>query len=151
MESLGIATDEIQQYTRTMAEILALIHWVANIHGNDIEFVLAPPRHDMPAPSSPMRSNILGEHAMWVLDFDLCRKMTMDLKGVEQAVVAFWGNDPYYPRPQTEPFLCAALFESSEGEMRRVLSQKFIEEVEKEGERRREQRKGLKAMPTHEC
>ena len=25
--------------------------------------------------------------------------MTLDAKGVEQAVAAFFGNDPYYPRP----------------------------------------------------
>jgi hypothetical protein len=36
---------------------------------------------------------------MWILDFDLCRDLTLDEKGIEQASNAFWGNDPYYPRP----------------------------------------------------
>ncbi|UKZ78335.1 hypothetical protein TrVFT333_006071 [Trichoderma virens FT-333] len=38
-------------------------------------------------------------HTMWILDFDLCRDLTLDEKGIEQASNAFWGNDPYYPRP----------------------------------------------------
>ncbi|KAJ6021508.1 zinc finger protein [Penicillium herquei] len=94
MESLGITINDIQQYTRAMAEILALMHWVGKIDGNDIEFVLAPPRHDIPSATSSIRSNVLGEHVMWVLDFDLCRNMTMDLKGVEQAVAAFGAMIP---------------------------------------------------------
>ncbi|EKV10734.1 hypothetical protein PDIG_24160 [Penicillium digitatum PHI26] len=30
-----------------------------------------------------MEYNALGDHSIWVLDFDLCRRMTMDSKGVE--------------------------------------------------------------------
>lgn len=103
MESLGITTNNIHQYARMMAETLAVMHWIGEIDGNDIEFVLAPPDEDESGLSSPQtKSSVLGDHTMWVLDFDLCRKMTMDLEGVQQAVAAFWGNDPYYPRPDKD-------------------------------------------------
>ncbi|KAL9473480.1 hypothetical protein ACSS6W_007860 [Trichoderma asperelloides] len=42
---------------------------------------------------------ILGPHAIWILDFDLCRDLTLDESCIEQACNAFWGNDPWYPRP----------------------------------------------------
>lgn len=34
-----------------------------------------------------------------MLDFDLCRDMSMDEDGVKQAVKAYWINDPFYPHP----------------------------------------------------
>ena len=77
-----------------MAEALAIMHWICEIDGNDVEFVLAPP--DPQAKGTT--SNCLGEHSVWMLDFDLCRMMTMDEWGVKQAVVAFWRNDSFYPR-----------------------------------------------------
>lgn len=46
MESLSITTGDIHQYARIMAETIAVMHWVAEIDGNDIEFVLAPPDED---------------------------------------------------------------------------------------------------------
>lgn len=36
---------------------------------------------------------------MWMLDFDCVRPMSMDAVGVQQAVNAFYRNDPYFPRP----------------------------------------------------
>jgi Zinc finger protein len=35
---------------------------------------------------------------MWLLDFNQC-KITMDERGVDQAVDAYITNGPYYPRP----------------------------------------------------
>ncbi|KAL7930165.1 zinc finger domain-containing protein [Trichoderma chlorosporum] len=103
MEQLGIDPGD---YAMAMADALAFLHWVAKVDGNDVEFVLAQPR-SQPGASSQKHledkcsnnANILGPHTMWVLDFDLCRDLTLDEKGVEQASNAFWGNDPYYPRP----------------------------------------------------
>ena len=86
-------------YARIMAETLADLYWRAKVDANDIEFVLAPPRDGCMAPSSSLGSGILGEHIVWILDFDCCRQMAMNEKGVEQAVTAFYKNDPYYPRP----------------------------------------------------
>ena len=36
---------------------------------------------------------------MWLLDFNQCHEMTMDERGLEQAVESYFVNDPYYPRP----------------------------------------------------
>ena len=62
-----------------------------------MEFVLAPQRagHGI----ETLKSQVLGGHAVWILDFDCCRYMNPDADGTEQAVVAFYENDPYYPRP----------------------------------------------------
>ena len=91
-------------YARIMAETLAHLYWGAHMDANDVEFVLAPPRegHSNPLIAHlPRRSTIgsetLGEHVVWILDFDCCRPMTLDAKGVGQAVAAFFRNDPYYP------------------------------------------------------
>lgn len=89
-------------YARIMAETLAQLYWNAHIDANDIEFVLAPvsPQNDEELqPSAVMQSPFLGDHSMWILDFDCCRDMSMDEGGVEQAVAAFYRNDPFYPRP----------------------------------------------------
>lgn len=146
MESLGIPTSDIQQYARVMAETLAVMHWVAEIDGNDIEFVLAPPREN----GLKMKSAILGEHSMWVLDFDLCRRITMDSEGVIQAAAAFWRNDPYYPRPEKDPLLWSVFREcyirvseacqggSEAAERTHTLPRHFIELVEQEGRKRKE-------------
>lgn len=146
MESLGITTSEISQYGRVMAETLAMMHWIGEIDGNDIEFVLAPPSEDGPK----IESAILGEHSMWVLDFDLCRRMTMDSEGMVQAAVAFWHNDPFYPRPEKGPSLWSVFRERylqvsevcggkpQAAERRRILSRQFIDLVEQEGKKRKE-------------
>ena len=128
MEDLDL---DIEAYARAMGIALALIHWVAGIDGNDVEFVLAPPRvrhdHQNQSPvthldspymnsymniwssstkslpeSEVFHSHSLGEHTIWILDFDCCHPISFDEDGVEQAVTAFFRNDPYFPRPCTE-------------------------------------------------
>lgn len=93
-------------YARIMAETLANLYWSAQIDANDVEFVLARPKVDYAIPTGPVatshpitNSQILGNHAVWLLDFDCCKPMSLDEAGVEQAVVAFYRNDPFYPRP----------------------------------------------------
>lgn len=105
-------------YASIMAETLAHLYWRANVDANDVEFVLAPPRKDYTdqigarsAHSSTIGSEKLGEHVIWILDFDCCRQMTLDEKGVEQAVAAFYRNDPYYPRPGRDNSMDQALWE----------------------------------------
>mgnify|MGYP002718709102 FL=1 len=146
MQSLGVTTSEINQYARMMAETLAMMHWISGIDGNDIEFVLAPSS----ANGFKMTSTIFGEHSMWVLDFDLCRRMKMDSEGVVQAAAAFWRNDPYYPRPEKDPSLWSVFreryiqvseacgSEPKAAERRRILSRHFIDLVEQEGKVRKE-------------
>lgn len=115
MEEIGISSSDRETYARMMARALALMHRDAEIDANDVEFVIAPPPPPPPPPrantgsSSPaVISNVLGDHTMWILDFDCCRKMSMDESGVEQAVKAFLRNDPFYPRPDC----CKVLWEA---------------------------------------
>lgn len=80
-------------YARIMAETLAELYWRAHIDASDIEFVLAP------TTSKGIQSQALGDHQVGILDFDCCKIMPMDEKGVAQAVRAFFMNDPCFPRP----------------------------------------------------
>lgn len=78
----------------------------------------------------------------------------MDLNGVKQAVASFWGNDPYYPRPGKDPVVwnafreryiqisgaCIDFCEPQEAERHRILPNLFIQLVEQEGKRRREEK-----------
>ena len=141
MGDMGVSSHDMSLYARTMAEALATLHWIGKMDGNDLEFVLAPP--DGEQQFSNTISNVLGEHAMWVIDFDLCRDMPKDEDDVKQAVKAYWRNDPYYPRPrskllweqfrkqylQTSDAICGALgLDTIIG-----LPKLFIDLIEKEG------------------
>ncbi|KAL4916997.1 zinc finger protein-domain-containing protein [Aspergillus aurantiobrunneus] len=97
MVEIGVPEQDVHGYVRTMAEALAVMHW----------FVLAAPnnRPDKKQETRKTWSNILGDHEMWVLDFDLVRSMSMDEQGVRQAVGAFLKNDPFFPRPGQHPEL----------------------------------------------
>ena len=109
------------------------MHWIAGIDANDVEFVLAP---------GDRVNNVLRRHSMWMLDFDLCRDITMDENGIEKAVKAFWRNDPFYPRPGKalwdtfrEQYIhtsdeCLRFYGIQEMEKQRFLSRLFIEQVE---------------------
>ncbi|KAI1350570.1 zinc finger protein-domain-containing protein [Xylaria sp. FL0043] len=99
---------DLPEYARCMAQALAFMHWSAGIDANDVEFVLAPPPPPPRTPRNPslpenppptIPSPILGDHCLWILDFDCCRPMAMDDAGLKQAARAFWRNDPFYPRP----------------------------------------------------
>ncbi|KAL3480840.1 zinc finger protein-domain-containing protein [Aspergillus californicus] len=94
MEELGIPEQAIFEYARIMADALATMHWIGEVDGNDVEFVLAASNCN-----SNEITNALGPHQMWLLDFDLVRPMTMDEQGVQQAVKAFLGDDPFDPQP----------------------------------------------------
>ncbi|EHA22609.1 hypothetical protein ASPNIDRAFT_36651 [Aspergillus niger ATCC 1015] len=102
MEDIGISIENMQKYARMMGEALATLHWLGEMDGNDIEFVLAPLPFDEQQPNTDLITDVLGQHTMWMLDFDLCQPMPMSDDGVQQAVTAFWRNDPFYPRPQRE-------------------------------------------------
>src|SRR5436190_20106741 len=144
MELLGISSGDTEFYAKTMAEALAMMHWCGEIDANDVEFVLAP-SSELSAPKCrSVISNVLGGHTMWLLDFDCCKTMSMDEKGVDQAVSAFFRNDPYYPRPGSSPHLWEAFrqeyLETSsdiignrqvqDKDWRRTLSRAFIEGIE---------------------
>lgn len=95
MKKLGVSDAHMKQYSRTMAEALATMHWIGGIDGNAVEYILAPPWGEIIKADTILNS--LGDHCMWVLDFDLCREMSMDEAGVQQAVRAFQQSEPFYP------------------------------------------------------
>lgn len=150
MEQLDL---NVASYAETMADALAMMHWYGEIDANDVEFVLAPhpnpthPSSPSPSPSpNESTSSFLGEHSVWMLDFDCCRPMSMDEQGVKQAVTAFFRNDPFYPLPSAEGSRDQALWEvfrlrylqtSSnilvDDSQRRLLPEAFIREVEEKG------------------
>ena len=108
MEQLGIDSTDLLCYSEIMGETLAMMYWYGGIDANDVEFVLAPPRVDLSGYKSRTISNVLGDHVMWLLDFDCCNKISLDEKGVNKAVVAFLRNDPFYPHPNSSQVLWQA-------------------------------------------
>ncbi|KAI4256808.1 MAG: hypothetical protein LQ352_001933 [Teloschistes flavicans] len=108
--------DQIEQLSldsfliaRVMAETLANIYWRAHVDANDIEFVLAPPKDTTQA--NIMGSPVLGDHVVWILDFDCCNDMSLDEEGVDQAVTAFYKNDRFCPRPGSNEAIDQALWQ----------------------------------------
>ncbi|KAG5980710.1 hypothetical protein E4U55_003735 [Claviceps digitariae] len=93
-EELGLPCE---RYARAMAEALAVLHWKVRTNGADVEFVLGASREAGDADTSVC----LGEHAIWMLDFDCSRPITADESGLESIARAFWRNDPYYPQPHS--------------------------------------------------
>ena len=103
LRNYGLHADQIEElaldstaYAQVMAETLAILYWKAHVDANDVEFVLAPPSS---GGGTSLHSPSLGEHVVWILDYDCCRHMDLSKGGVQQAVSAFYRNDPYYPRP----------------------------------------------------
>lgn len=86
-----------------MAEALAILHWIGGIDGKGVEYVLAPPWSE--TIMNDIISSKLGDHCMWLLDFDLCGEISMDEAGVQQAVRAFQRDKPFYPQPATNSSL----------------------------------------------
>jgi hypothetical protein len=154
MEALGL---DASPYAETMADALALMHWGARIDANDVEFVLAPPREVEPLPSSAFQSEYLGSHSMWILDFDCCRPLSMDEAGIERACMAFFRNDPFYPRPGSEEAADEELWKvfkqrflmtswrilGEAGEDGPFLAEKLVEKIEEEGRLRSRRREEL--------
>ncbi|KAK4614254.1 hypothetical protein CLAFUW4_09721 [Fulvia fulva] len=138
----------VEVYARAVADALALLYWDAQVDAHDVEFVLAPKgsRH---RESACWDHEILGEHTMWILDFDLVRKIDLNEQGVEKCVQAFSMNDSYYPRPGGLDAGLWAVFktrflESSEvvlgaSELPRLL----VRRLEEEGVKRRERARAL--------
>ena len=88
------------QYAALLADALALMHWIAQVDANDVEFVLGSyPHHNGKGLSAPFYSDFLGSHALWILDFDCCHPISLNNAGISQAVSAFFRNDPFFPRP----------------------------------------------------
>ncbi|KAH6632541.1 zinc finger protein-domain-containing protein [Chaetomium tenue] len=113
MEALGLPTHE---YASAMADALAFLLWVAKIDACDVEFVLARPRTVVCAEPCRLGTcaftpGVLGPHALWILDFDCCKKLPMSVNGIRIAAERFWRNDPFYPNPDAKCEKDTALWE----------------------------------------
>jgi Zinc finger protein len=113
LQDLGI---DPTSFALSVAAALAGMHWHSNINARDVEFVLGgcplethhlkPKVADLEIkePASTIKPD--GETGkavrLWLLDFNQCRKISMDQDGVDEAVDAFYVNDPYYPRPNID-------------------------------------------------
>ena len=109
---------ETTRYARSMAVALAVMHWHSRLNARDVEFVLggqpAGIHYSKPTttdngsdrPSSLTTQTLNGASrkvvSLWLLDFNQCREISMDQKGVDEAVDAFCVNDPYYPHPSVD-------------------------------------------------
>ncbi|KAF2770347.1 hypothetical protein EJ03DRAFT_360717 [Teratosphaeria nubilosa] len=88
----------VETYARIMADALAVMYWHAQTAANDVEFVLAPPRKG----EDGLDADVLDTQRMWILDFDCVNAITLDAQGVERAAIAFYKNDPFSPRPDSD-------------------------------------------------
>ena len=95
----------VPRYAVVMAEALAFLLWSAKVDAEGVEFVLAPPRPLCTSRAGQreaeiIHSNTMGDHVLWLLDFDCCQQLAMDASGMDHAVDCFLRNDPYFPRPR---------------------------------------------------
>ncbi|KAK0619128.1 zinc finger protein-domain-containing protein [Immersiella caudata] len=124
IDQIGAVGLAAQSYACAMAEGLAFLLWVAEIDACDVEFVLARPR-PVPDEDDASRSDAsasftftsgpLGEHALWILDFDCYKRLPMTGEGMKIAAERFWRNDPFYPNPNAKCEEDVALWEVFRG------------------------------------
>ena len=100
-----------------MAIGLAVIHWGAKVNGMDSEFVLgssaAKPREATqgftancpPREVHEVDFKTRATH-LWLIDFDKLSPINFTKDDIDRKLVlAFLGNDPYFPRPDIDPKL----------------------------------------------
>jgi hypothetical protein len=113
MEKLKLDT---HLYAKIMAQALAILHWKAGVDANDIEFVFGstPKLKALPSAKETFDSNMddfkfLGEDldfthrsvSIWLLDFNMCAKISREQNDLKKMINGFMWNDPYYPRPSS--------------------------------------------------
>lgn len=145
----------VPRYAVAMADALAFLFWSAKVDAEGVEFVLAPPRPLCTSLAGQqeaeiIHSNTMGDHVLWLLDFDRCQQLAMDARGMDHAVDCFLRNDPYFPRPRRRDvqdqvlwsiFRDRFLFESerileNETEQVQDLPRLFVEKLSAEVRRR---------------
>ena len=123
MESLKLAGQQMARYAMAMAQTLAMLHWLGQLDGNGVEFVLGSPRNNAAADKfGKTNCPVLDSHTVWVFDFECCSHITMNEEGVDQAVSAFLHNEPYYPRPSSDEILWTLFKDFYITSSRRVLA-----------------------------
>lgn len=139
-----------------MAIALAVLHWQAQVDGQDCEFVLGSSIAGMADRRAPLQfgpdsrpQEVVAtrlfnkrEISLWVLNFDKAVETELSIQDVHTRLVnAFFGNDPYFPRPDVDPLLWGhfinAYLRPSQAVLRRrqvggdtlSLPQEFIDRV----------------------
>ncbi|KAM0350703.1 hypothetical protein ACHAPU_003197 [Fusarium lateritium] len=88
----------VERYAAVIGEALAILHWSVFIDAYDVEFVLG----------SEVVSETEVTTRIWVLDFNLCSLFDEETaiehpaEVIDQLVISFFENDPYYPRPTAD-------------------------------------------------
>lgn len=118
---------DIHDLSFALADALAMLHWHTRIDAMDVEFVLgSSPQEDQKIRRTVPLDRLLNSNAptstfeyvtnsnanfskrvtsLWLLDFDACSSITMDVEGVRMASKAFIETEAYYPRPNSmDPF-----------------------------------------------
>ncbi|ORY05073.1 zinc finger protein-domain-containing protein [Clohesyomyces aquaticus] len=123
IESVGLDT---KTYATTIGKTLAILHWRAGVDASGVEFVLGRGPMYKPSPTSsdftdadkdgPQFINQAFDPyqqaaAIWLLDFDQCKRFRKDAAGIKQLERAFLSNDPCYPRPESKDPRDQALWE----------------------------------------
>jgi hypothetical protein len=156
-----------RNFARVMADALAVMHWSANIDGNDVEFVLGSPpvngihyangvgerELQLITKDSPLHRNADVDSeaqtlSMWLLDFNQCSffdPTNFGPKELKLLTDAFWFNDPYFPRPVSDISADQALWRefadrylyASSRVTKSKAPAQFIQAIEEEGARRR--------------
>lgn len=117
----------VNQYAASIAETLAITHWAAHVDAYDIEFVLGG---EIGSANTQQATDFFSQQLhvleqvepgsvydlslrqrttrIWVLDFNLCSRWSLEAllkrpeEVINQLVLAFFENDPYYPLPEME-------------------------------------------------
>jgi hypothetical protein len=110
---------DAHEYIIAMADAMATLHFLAKVDAMDIEFVIGSTPSDMLSGGAsltiaevsrmPLGTSTFEmvsakdftnrEVCLWVLDFDACSPIEINPGGVQAAVKAFMGTEPYCPRP----------------------------------------------------
>jgi hypothetical protein len=120
-----------EDYARTMAEAMAMLHWDVRTDAADVEFVLGACR-GAKAEAEGVETP-LAHHALWLLDFDCSRSIRADESGLEVIAREFWRNDPYFPQPDSAHEKDQKLWEIFAREYQRVGT-RIVQTSPREGE-----------------
>ncbi|KAL6907338.1 zinc finger domain-containing protein [Trichoderma evansii] len=143
----------VNEYAKSTAETLAIIHWAAHVDAYDIEFVLGG---EIGSAYTQQATDFLSQQLytleqiepgsvynlllrqrttrIWVLDFNLCSRWSLEtlLKRpedvVNQLVLAFFENDPYYPLPEMESEVDRELWSTFSREYLRKANEILIQD-----------------------
>lgn len=141
----------VEQYACAIAEALALTHWAAHVDAYDVEFVLGG---EVDPACTEQATDALSQqiHALekieigssndiflqqrtsrlWILDFNLCSRWSVETllerpeDIINQLVLAFFENDPYYPLPEMESELDQKLWSTFSKEYLRKANEVLL-------------------------